>query len=168
MTIATPADLTLDARSWAMLLALSLLWGASFIFIEIAAAEIPVFTLVLARVGLAALVLHAIILASGRAYPRLPRLFLGYGLLGLLNNAIPFALIVFATPRIGAGAAAILNATTPIFTLVLAHFLTADEKINAAKLAGIGLGVLGVAVMVGPQATAGLSGEVVAALAILG
>ena len=151
-----------------LLIALSLLWGASFIFIKIAAADIPVFTLVFVRVALAALALHAVILASGRTYPGGLAIYGCYGLMGLLNNAIPFVLIVYATPRIGAGAASILNATTPIFTLIVAHLLTADEKITAGKAGGILLGFAGVVVMIGPKAFGGLSTEVLAALAMLG
>lgn len=162
-----PVELTLDGTVWTLLIALSLLWGASFIFIKIAAAEIPVFTLVLARVALAALALNAVIFASGRSYPAGSWLYGRYALMGLLNNALPFILIVWATPRVGAGAASILNATTPIFALILAHMLTADEKITAGKSSGIVLGFAGVAVMIGPKALGGVSTQSVAALAVL-
>jgi drug/metabolite transporter (DMT)-like permease len=163
-----PVELTLDGTVWTLLIALSLLWGASFIFIKIAAVDIPIFTLVFLRVALAALALHAVIVVTGRAYPAGLAIYGRYGLMGLLNNAIPFVLIVYATPRIGAGAASILNATTPIFTLIVAHILTADEKITAAKAGGIALGFAGVVVMIGPKAFGGLSTEVLAALAMLG
>jgi drug/metabolite transporter (DMT)-like permease len=156
----------LDGRSWVFLLALSVLWSLSFIFVRVAGEHIPILTLVLIRVGLAAFVLHAVILANGRVYPR-GGILLRYALMGLLNNVLPFALIVYATLRIGAGAAAILNATTPIFALLVAHVATSDERITAPKLAGILLGVAGVAAMVGPGALTGLTGEVAAALAVL-
>ena len=162
-----PSALKLDAGSWALLLALALLWSASFIFIEVAAGSIPVFSLVLIRVGLAALVLHAILLLSGRAYPRDPAMLGRYALMGLFNNVLPGLLIVYATPRIGAGAASILNATVPIFTLILAHLATADEKITGVKLAGVLLGAAGVAVMIGPQALVGAGTELLAAAAML-
>jgi drug/metabolite transporter (DMT)-like permease len=125
--IRPPAPM-LDGTVWTLLIALSLLWGASFIFIKIAAVDIPIFTLVLLRVALAALALHAVIFVTGRTYPTGLAIYGRYALMGLLNNAIPFILIVYATPRIGAGAASILNAMTPIFTLIVAHVLTADEK----------------------------------------
>lgn len=163
-----PAVQALDGTAWMQLIALSLLWGASFIFIRIAAVDIPIFTLVFVRVALAALALHGVILVTGRAYPTRLAMYGRYGLMGLLNNAIPFILIVYATPRIGAGAASILNATTPIFTLIVAHILTADEKITAGKAGGILLGFAGVVVMIGPKAFGGLSTEVLAALAMLG
>lgn len=156
----------LDAAGWTMLLALSLLWAGSFIFIKLAA-EIPVLTLVLARVALAAAALTLVVVASRRPLPRQPALYGRYLLVAVLNNAAPFVLIVYATPRIGAGAAAILNAVTPIFTVLAAHLLTADEKLTPAKLLGIGLGLCGVAVMVGPQALFGLEGQLLASLAML-
>lgn len=161
------AQSEIDARSWALLLALALLWSASFIFIKVAGAEIPVFTLVLARVGLAALVLHAVVIASARRYPTEARDLSRYALMGLVNNVLPFALIVYATPRTGAGAASILNATAPIFALIVAHFATADEKLTARKLAGILLGAGGVVAMIGPQALAGLGSQLTPAAAML-
>jgi len=150
-----------------MLLALSLLWSASFIFVKIAGGEIPIFTFVFLRVALAALALHIFVLVSGRRYPGEPRVLLRYLVMGLINNALPFALIVYAIARIGAGAASILNATSPIFALIVAHVATSDEKVTPAKLIGILLGIAGVAAMVGPEAVTGLSGNLVAAGAML-
>ena len=157
----------LDGVSWALLLALALLWSASFIFIKVAAEEIPVLTLVLARVGIAALTLHAFVLLTRRPYPTQPAVLARYALMGFVNNVLPFALITYATWHIGAGAASILNATSPIFALLVAHVTTADEKITSAKLAGILVGVGGVAAMVGPQALSGLSDNLTAAGAML-
>ena len=165
--MSTHASSKLDGVSWTLLLVLALLWSISFIFIKVAGEEIPVFTLVLVRVGLAALVLHALLLARGRAYPRQRKLLLRYVVMGLLNNVIPFALIFYATASIGAGAASILNATSPIFALLVAHVATADEKVTPAKLAGILLGFGGVVAMVGPDALAGLTLDVLPAGAML-
>jgi len=164
MTTSAPK---LDGTGWTLLLALAILWSASFIFIKVAGEEVPVFTLVLIRVGLAALVLHAFVLASGRAYPRRSEVLLRYGVMGLLNNVIPFALIFYATASIGAGAASILNATSPIFALLVAHVATTDEKVTPAKLAGILLGVAGVAAMIGPETLSGLTGHLLPAGAML-
>ncbi len=163
----TPEAPRLDGRSWALLVVLAVLWSLSFVFIKVSAAAIPVLTLVLIRVGLAALVLHAVVIASARRYPTGAAILTRYGLMGLFNNVLPGALIVYATARIGAGAASILNATAPIFTLVIAHFATADEKIDAAKLTGIVLGLGGVAAMAGPQALEGLTADLVAVAAML-
>jgi drug/metabolite transporter (DMT)-like permease len=157
----------LDGRSWALLLALSLLWSASFVFVKIAGDEIPIVTFVLLRVALAALVLHACVLLSGRRYPKEPRVLLRYVVMGLINNALPFALIVYAIARIGAGAASILNATSPIFALLVAHVATSDEQVTPAKLIGILLGIGGVAAMVGPDAVTGLTANILAVGAML-
>lgn len=159
--------LRLDGRSWTLLLALALLWSASFIFIKVAGEEIPVFTLVLVRVGLAALVLHAFVLSTGRTYPREPRMLMRYALMGILNNVVPFAFIVYATASLGAGAASILNATSPIFALLVAHVATVDEKVTPTKLIGILLGLVGVVAMVGPDAIGGLQAHLLAAAAML-
>jgi drug/metabolite transporter (DMT)-like permease len=157
----------LDGTGWALLLALAILWSLSFIFIKVAGEEIPVFTLVLVRVGLAALVLHAFVLASGRLYPTRRSVLLRYVAMGTLNNVIPFALIFYATASIGAGAASILNATSPIFALLVAHVATADEKVTPSKLVGILLGIAGVAAMVGPEALSGLTENLLPAGAML-
>lgn len=156
----------LDRTGWALLLILALLWSSSFIFMKVAGAEIPVLTLVLLRVGIAAIVLHLFVVASGRRYPRGRGELLRFALMGLVNNVLPFALIIYAIARIGAGAASILNATSPIFALLIAHVATANEKITPRKLSGVLLGLGGVAAMVGPQALAGLESEVVAAAAM--
>jgi drug/metabolite transporter (DMT)-like permease len=173
MSVSSPAGRAslsaprLDGRGWALLLALSVLWSVSFVFIKVAAGEIPVLTLVAVRVGLAALALHCVIVATGRRYPARASVYGRFAAMGFMNNVLPFALIVYATTQIGAGAASILNATAPIFTLLVAHIVTADEKITPAKILGILLGFGGVAAMAGPQAAAGLTGDVVAAAAML-
>ena len=156
----------LDGRSWLLLTALAFLWSVSFIFMKVAVADIPVLTLVLVRVALAALVLHVVVLAQRRRYPSGGAMLARYAAMGLFNNVLPFALIIYATARIGAGAASILNATAPIFALLIAHFVGGD-RITPARLAGIALGLCGVAVMTGLQALAGLTGETLAVAAML-
>jgi len=88
--------------------------------------------------------------------------------MGLLNNVIPMSLILWGQIRIGSGLAAILNASTPLFTVVLAHFFTRDERMTAKKIAGVLFGLAGIVVMVGPAALDGLSGSLLAQLAMLG
>jgi drug/metabolite transporter (DMT)-like permease len=152
---------------WLLLLFLSLLWGGSFSFIKIAVAELPPFTLVLCRVALAALALQLVVRASGRRMPGSHRAWAAFAVMGLLNNVVPFSLIGWSQTHIASGLASILNATTPLWTVVLAHFLTRDERMQAGKLTGVAVGFLGVAVMIGPQALAGLGTGVLAQLAIL-
>lgn len=161
------ASPSIDRASWVMLLCLSLLWSASFLFIKIGAGSIPILTLVLIRVGVAAAVLQVAIALLGTQRPKGAPILLRYALMGLFNNLLPGALIVYATVRIGAGAASILNATTPIFTLVIAHFATLDEKMTVPKLVGITLGFLGVVAMSAPGVAADVGSEQVAIVAML-
>ena len=147
---------TMGRREWLLLVALSLLWGGSFFFAELALVELPPLTVVLGRVGFAALALNAFILLSGRRMPGSPRLWGAFLVMGALNNLLPFSLIVWAQVHIDSGLAAILNATTPLFTVLLAHLLTADERLTRQRLAGVLLGFAGVALMIGPEALKGL------------
>lgn len=153
---------------WGLLLVLSVLWGGSFFFGKVALAELPPFTVVFGRVGLAALALNLIVVATGRRMPVSARTWAAFVVMGLLNNLLPFSLIFWGQTRIASGVAAILNSTTPLFTVVLAHLLTTDEKLTPNRLSGVLLGVGGVAVMLGPEAMVGLGGDVVAQVAVLG
>jgi drug/metabolite transporter (DMT)-like permease len=162
-----PAAAPASAKTWAMLIALSVIWGASFFFARIAVQEIPPLMLALLRVAIAALALNLYLMMRGEwqaflHYPKLPFL-----LLGLLNNAIPFSLLFIGQTQLGAGLAAILNALVPFWTVIAANRLTADEKISAPKLAGIGLGILGAATIIGSGAASGLGAPLWAELAVV-
>src|ERR1700744_1032761 len=145
----------MGAPEWIALLALSSLWGGSFFFFKVLVAELPPFTVVLGRVGIAALALNLLLMARREPLRLNPQHWRSFLMLGLVNNVIPFTLIAFGETRITSGSAAILNATTPIFTILVAHFLTADEKLTFAKGAGVLAGFLGVAVLIGPEALSG-------------
>lgn len=143
----------IDLKSWLLLLFLAALWSGSFIFNEVALVELDAFTIVLARVGIGAAVIWVYLLARGHRMPFEARLWAGFALIGLINNAVPFTLIVWGQGSILAGEAAILNATTPIFAALLGHFSGAlDERLTLHRAVGIGLGVLGVTFMVGVEA----------------
>jgi len=150
-----------------LLLALSVLWGASFYFVEIALHDLPPLTLVFCRVLTAAIVLHLILRLRKLAFPWEGRWFGAFLVMGLLNNVVPFSMIFWGQTQIGASLAAILNGTTPIFTLLVAHFATADEKLSGLKILGAVLGFTGVTVMVGYEALSGLTDNVVAQLAVV-
>ena len=141
--------LGMRVRDWGILLALSVLWGGSFFFAKVALPAVPPLTLVFLRVSLAALTLGFVLRARGIAIPRAPGIWLAFLGMGLLNNLIPFTLLFWGQTEIAGGLASILNATTPIFSLIAAHLLTADEKLSTAKLCGILLGIAGVAVLIG-------------------
>ncbi|HVI91672.1 MAG TPA: DMT family transporter [Dongiaceae bacterium] len=151
-----------------LLLLLSALWGGSFFFFKVLVAELPPFTVVLGRVGFAAIILNLYLLARHQPLPLEFRRWRQFLAMGLLNNAIPFSLIVYGETHISSGLASILNATTPVFSVIVAHFLTATEKLTLARGAGVLLGLGGVTVLIGPEAVAGLgSGDLAGQLACL-
>ncbi len=161
------ANRTMAAADWAVLLFLSILWGGSFFFIEIALGSVAPLTLVLGRVGLAAVALWGFLLAR-RERPAMPPGAAGaFLLLALLNNVVPFAMFAFAQQAIASGLASILNATTPIWGVIVAHVFTSDEKASPAKAAGVMLGFGGVAVMIGPGFLGEIGTGVAAQLACL-
>ncbi len=153
---------------WLPLILLSVLWGGSFFFVEIALRELPTLTLVFLRVSLAACALWLVVYLSRRRFPADKNAWIAFFAMGLLNNVIPFSLIVWGQIYIASGLASILNATTPLFTVVIAGLLLTDERITAMKLVGIVFGIAGVTLMVGPSALEGVSSHVLAQLAVLG
>ncbi|MBO3760876.1 DMT family transporter [Ciceribacter sp. L1K23] len=152
--MAAPQDYRLTSKAWLLLVLLGLIWGGSFFFARIAVAYVPPFTLVLLRLSLAALALHVWLRGSSDLYGSLRRHWKEFLLMGLLNNALPHSLIFLGQTQIGAGLAAILNATTPIWTVIIAHQMTADEKLSTAKVTGCLLGLAGTMVLIGPSALA--------------
>jgi drug/metabolite transporter (DMT)-like permease len=157
----------MSGADWLMLISLSLLWGGSFFFNDIAVRELPTITVVTVRVGLAAVVLMLVArIGATKSFAKLP--WSAFLVMGILNNAIPFLLIVWAQTHITSGLAAILNATTPLFTVVVAHLLTPDERLTWGRVFGVMLGLAGVIVIVGPDALQSLGTDVAAQLACLG
>lgn len=152
---------------WAMLLALAAVWGGSFFFNAIAVRELPVFTVVVARVALGALILLTILRLAGQRLPAGGHVWAALFGMGFLNNALPFSLIVWSQQHVASGVASILNAATPLFTVVLAHVLTEDEKMTGGRLIGVGVGFAGVAVMVGLEAVRSMGGGTAAQIACL-
>ncbi len=158
----------MGARDWAMLLLLSFLWGGSFFFISVAVSELPPFTLVTMRVGLAAVTLWLVLLVSGYPIPKSPEVWRAFMMMGLLGNALPFSLIAWGQTHIGAGLASIINATTPIFTILIAGAFLSDEHITPRKMLGVTAGLAGVIVLIGPSALLELGTNTMAQLAVIG
>jgi drug/metabolite transporter (DMT)-like permease len=155
----------MNGGDWLILGILAVIWGGAFFFIGIAVRHVPPLTYVWLRLTIAAAGLWAYLHFKGQEVG-LPRQVWGsILLLALLNNALPFVLIGWGEVHIASGLAAILNATTPIWGVLVAHFLTADERINGRKLAGVVLGFGGVGVMVGPSALSQVSSSAVSELA---
>lgn len=181
-----PPARSMDATEWALLLALSVLWGGSFFFVEVALGGLPPLTLALLRVAIAAAALraaaatlaaispartvpataprHAASPPSGTPAPRpTGRPWAAFAVMGLLNNVVPFGLIFWAQQHLTGGLAAILNATTPLWGVLLAHVVLSDERLTPNRLAGVLTGLAGVAVMVGPAAPGDLGAAAVPA-----
>ena len=157
----------MTAAEWGLLVALSILWGGSFFFASVALRELPPLTLVALRVGIAAAILNLVLAARGQRMPRSRAVWTAFLGMGALNNAVPFCLIAWGQTHIASGLAAILNATTPLWTVVLAHLLTRDERMTASKAAGVLIGFAGVAVMLGPALLTELGADALAQLAVL-
>jgi drug/metabolite transporter (DMT)-like permease len=158
----------MGAIEWTLLIILSVIWGGSFLFVGIAVSALPTFTIVLLRVIIAAVALHLVLRALRISVPRDAATWFAFFGMGLLNNVIPFSLIAWGMTHIASGLASILNATTPLFTVLLAHALTGDERLTRPRLAGVLIGFAGVVVLIGPEALRGLGRDVLAQIAILG
>ncbi len=157
---------TMNGRDWSILLLLSVLWGGSFFFLELALRELPPITIMLLRVALGVIPLLILLRFRHEVLPASKRIWGMFLILGLLNNALPFVLYAYAQLRIESGLASILNATTPLWGVLVAHAFTRDERATSGKIASVLLGFSGVAVMIGTGAT--LEGEAFAILMCLG
>lgn len=157
--------ITMNGRDWAILGFLALIWGGAFFLIGVAVRHVPPFTYVLLRLTIAAAAMWAMLVWRRQALGLPREAWSAIVLLALLNNALPFTLFGWAQTHIASGLASILNATTPIWGVIVAHLFTADEKITPRKLAGVLTGFAGVAVMIGPDLLGSLGGGVLAELA---
>ncbi len=155
------------AFDWGLLLTLSLLWGGSFFFTEIALREITPLVTVWGRVALACIILWATLGFRGVRVSWDRRLWASFLVMGCLNNVIPFSLIVWGQQEISGSLASIFNATTPFFTVILAQFLTQDERLTLPKAIGLLIGFSGVVIMVGMEALHGLASAFWSQAAIL-
>lgn len=157
----------MSAKNWMLLFTLSLLWGGSFFFVEIATRELPTLSIVALRLVLAALALNLFLCFKGIPLEFNKEHWKAYGGMGILNNIIPFTFIVWGQMSITGGLASIFNATTPIFTVIVAHFLTADEKLTLRKGMGIAMGFLGVVCIIGFDALTLENAPILGQLAIM-
>ncbi len=132
-----------------LLVLLSVVWGGSFFFNGIALREFPTLSIVTARVGLAALALLFLMKMLGQGIQLNRQILKAFFGMSFLNNVVPFSLIVWGQQHIASGVASILNATTPLFTMLVAHWFTTDEKINPRRLLGVLTGMGGVGLMMG-------------------
>jgi len=155
-------------KEWGLIGFLSIIWGASFFFVKIALASMTPLSVVACRVGLASMLLMAFVIITGRKLPRSFHIWGALFALGALNNVIPFSLITWGQTHIDSSLASILNATTPVFSVILAHFLTKDEPLTKNRLAGVLLGWAGVAVLMGIDSLSGIGMKTAGQAAVLG
>lgn len=158
---------TMGLLEWSMLVLLSILWGGSYFFVEIALLEWSPLLIVAVRVSIAALVIWIVVFAAGIRIPRALPVWMAFFWLAIVNNIVPFLLIVWGQKEIASGLAAILNAAAPIFSVLVAGVWLKDEPITGAKMLGALLGLGGVAILIGPSALSGLNANLLAQIAVL-
>ena len=157
--------------SWkqiALLFVPGVLWGGAFVLTEMVLETIPPISYTMLRNIITAVALVAILYARNGRLQTTPRAWLTYFVIGFFNNALPFTLVNWGQLTIDSGLASILVSTMPFFTLLLAHFFTDDERLTPPKLLGIGLGLLGIVVLIGPNALSGLGGSLAGQLMVTG
>ncbi|HEX8414496.1 MAG TPA: DMT family transporter [Sphingomicrobium sp.] len=159
---------TMSRRQWAVLLLLGLIWGGSFLFIKVGVTHVAPLTFVWLRVAIASLALLLFLRIRGAPQPIGRRTLGPLLVLALLNNVTPFLLFAWATTQMASGLASILNATTPVWGVLLAHFFTRDEPLSPARLGGVLLGFAGVAVMIAPGLTGGRIGLLAQVACLIG
>ncbi|MDO9060109.1 MAG: DMT family transporter [Bradyrhizobium sp.] len=142
----TSSDHRIDARDWSLLALLSVLWGGSFFFVGVVVRQLPPLTVVLLRVALAAIMLLPLLWAWRIRFPSRLAGWRPYFAIALLNNVLPFSLMVTGQTYIASGLASIVNATTPLFT-VLVMAAAGDERLHARRVAGVVIGLIGVAIL---------------------
>jgi drug/metabolite transporter (DMT)-like permease len=137
---------------WVRILVLSTVWGGSFFFIEVMLDSMPPLTAVFGRLAMGLVGLLIMLRVLGHQFAPLLRSWRHFAWIGLINNAIPFSLIAFGQTQITGSLASIINASTPIMTVLVAHWLTDDERLSWNKIVGVALGFSGVLVLFGPAA----------------
>ena len=162
-----PIHRTMTASEWSLLVFLAVLWGGSYFYVGVAIKVLSPLAIVAFRVGLGALLLYLVVRLTGRRMPRDGATWGAFFIMAITNNVIPFNLIAWAQSHVASGLAAILNATTPLFAVLLAHYLAKDERMSPLRVAGVVIGFGGVVIMIGPDALAGATTDLLADLALL-
>ena len=157
----------MSRKNWILLFILSFCWGSSFFFIEVMLEELTPLMAVFFRVSMGAAVLVAYATLQGERFPLDLSLWWKFLIMGVLNNVIPFCLIVWGQTHITGSITSILVAMTPIFTALIAHVLTQDERLATNKILGILVGFVGVVVLVSPTMSQGFSLRSYAQIAVL-
>ena len=158
---------SMNPFQWGLLVILSIFWGGSFLFVGIAVEDFQPFTIAFLRVLIASLVLWLTIIITSIKIPKKASVWYSFFIMGTINSAIPFSLIAWGQSHITSGLASILIATTPLITVIGAHFYTADEKITINRFIGILMGFLGVIILLGPDLLGYIGKNLLGQLAIV-
>lgn len=153
----------MSRRDAILLLILSSIWGASFLFIKVGVGELAPSVVALGRVAIGAALLLTLIPRRGGFAPMRQHL-LPLAVLGVFNNAVPFWLFGFAEKSIDTGLTAIIQASAPLFTVILASWIDRTQRVTGARLVGLFVGFVGVVLLIGLQS----GGDLVAAFAVIG
>jgi drug/metabolite transporter (DMT)-like permease len=157
----------MKTKDWLAFITLGLIWGSSFLWIKIAVSEISPILLVAFRLLFGILASAVVVLVARPAFPKERKLWLALTLIGFTNNALPYVLISWGEQYIDSAVAAILNSTTPLFTMIIAHFFLHDDRLTWSRLAGLLVGFAGIVVLVSRDLQPGFMGSE-AGLAVLG
>lgn len=158
----------MNAVDWGLFLGLSLLWGSSFMWIKIAVADIGPLALVGWRLAFGVLGLAIVLAIRRQRLPREWRTWRNLFVLGLINTALPFALIAYGEQTIDSAVASVLNSTVPLFTLIIAHFALEDDRMTVPRVLGLAIGFVGVVLLLSRDlGSEGWTGSVVGQLAVL-
>lgn len=157
----------ISAKDWALLVLLSIIWGGSFFFTKVALADLTPFTLVALRLCTGCIFLLLILRLMGLNLPKDIKIWRAFAVMGFLNNMLPFSLIVWGQTHIESGLASILNATVPLFTILVAFIIGSDERPGLIKIIGVFFGFCGIIVMIGPDVLMGQNKDSLAQIACL-
>src|SRR5258708_1111372 len=134
-------------KNWLMFGLLGLIWGSSFLLIKIGVQELNAFELVSGRLGFTALAFALTLVIMRRPLPRDPKTWAVLAVVGVTNTVIPFVLITSGEQMIDSGLASVLNATTPLFSIVIAHLALSDDRLYGGKILGLLAGFVGVIIL---------------------
>lgn len=158
----------MSTRDWLWVVLLGTIWGTSFLFNDLLVAQMGPLWVSAGRVGVGALGSWVFFFAAGKRLPREPRTYLLFLIIGVVGYAVPFALFPLAQEHMSSGVAAIINAMTPIATVIVSHFWPDGEKASWNKSLGVLAGFAGIAVLAAPGLESGGATQIWAILAALG
>ena len=166
--MAKTSSLRMSPLEWLMLAILGGFWGGTFFFNAIALPELPPLVVILLRVAIATVILWGVVLMTGVAVPRGRDVWVALTAMAFANSALPFFLIAWGQLHIASGLAAILIASSPLYAVVAAHFMTQDEGLTLGKVTGVLAGIVGVVILIGPEFLSGIGTNLLAQLSVIG